>query len=34
MRGFVADWLSIVTLTLFCAGRAMWLAIFHAMGVL
>lgn len=34
MRGFAADWLVIVALTLFGAGIAAWLAIFRAMGVL
>lgn len=34
MRGFAADWLVIVSLTLFTAGVMCWLAIFNAMGVL
>ena len=34
MRGYAADWLTAVSLTLFCAGLGVWLAIFHAMGVL
>lgn len=34
MRGFAADWLVIVSLTLFMSGVMAWLAIFNAMGVL
>jgi Zn-dependent protease len=34
MRGFAADWLVIVALTLFASGLMAWLAIFNAIGAL